>query len=66
MLPPMKIKNYFPSFSQVANDGIQVIKRMRDDENVIKETLKDFLGRWSMECESCFATMFLLVDSFSC
>ena len=63
MLPPVKIKNYFPSFSQVLNDGIQVIKRMRNDENVTKKTLKDFLGRWSIECESCFAKMFSFVDS---
>ena len=58
MLQPVSIKKYYPTFSNVAVDAVQCLKKMRNEDMTITDVRNRLLGRWSLECKLLFVVIF--------
>ncbi|PSN52057.1 putative cytochrome P450 CYP44 [Blattella germanica] len=55
MLRKQEVSDYLPSVREVANDFVERIKQIRDENGIVRN-LADEVGKWSQECVVCFDT----------
>ena len=53
MLVPVYMKQFYPAFSDVAVDAVELLKSTRDENSIVKDVYNSVLGRWALECK-CF------------
>ena len=51
MLVPGNIKAFYPLFSDIAIEAVNLLRSMRDENSVVENVRDGVLGKWALECK---------------